>query len=110
MQAAWAAAWRRDAGQALIEYALIMALVAAGLIGVLLMLREEVGGSYGRLSDRIDAAGSTTRSGSLPGGGTGGATPGGSGGGGYGGHGCGGGHGGGLGRGGGGGCGGGGNQ
>jgi Flp pilus assembly pilin Flp len=127
MRAWCAAAWKRDQGQALVEYSLILALAAAGLVTVLLLFRASVGNSYQQVGDRVDRAGLPV---GAPGGSTpGGATPGGagrgsSGGGGVGGgagysdpggrgkdgkgdRGCGGGPGGGLGRGGGGGCGGG---
>jgi Flp pilus assembly pilin Flp len=95
MRAWCAAAWKRDEGQALVEYSLIFALVAAGLFAVLLLFRDSVGNTYGQVGSRVDAAG-------LPV-----ASPGDGAGSGKGDHGCGGGQGGGLGRGGGGGCGGG---
>jgi Flp pilus assembly pilin Flp len=99
-----AAAWEQDEGQALLEYSLIMALVAAGLVTVLLLFRDSLGNSYHHVGNRVDAAGLR----GSPGGGTPGGDPAG-GGSGKGEHGCGGGQGGGHGRGGGGGCGGGGN-
>jgi Flp pilus assembly pilin Flp len=127
---AWcAAAWKRDEGQAFVEYSLILALVAAGLFAVLLLFRDSLGNSYDRMGDRVDSSGLpvATPGGSKPGGTTpGGATPGGeipvggvggggpgypgAGKGGRGDHGCGGGQGGGSVRGGGGGCGGGGDR
>jgi Flp pilus assembly pilin Flp len=117
MRARCAAAWEQDEGQALVEYSLILALVAVGLVAVLLLFRDNLGGSYGRVGHQVDAAGLPVAS---PGGGTPGAgSPGGGGepgytdpggAGGKGDHGCGGGHGGGLGQGGGGGCGGGGDR
>jgi Flp pilus assembly pilin Flp len=106
MRAWCAAAWKQDEGQALIEYSLILALVAAGLVTVLLLFRDTVGNSYHHVGNQVDAAG-------LPiaapdGGAPGSATPGGgSGKPGKDNPGCGGGAGGGYGRGGGGGCGGG---
>lgn len=103
MRACCAAAWKRDEGQALVEYSLILALVAAGLVTVLLLLRDSVGNSYHRVGDRVDRAGLPVTS---PGG-SGSGEPARSGAGGKGDHGCGGGNGGGLGQGGGGGCGGG---
>jgi Flp pilus assembly pilin Flp len=127
MRAWCAAAWKRDEGQALIEYSLILALVAAGLVAVLILFRDSVGNSYQQVGDRVDRArlpmgsadGSTSGGaggaggGGAPGGGTGGglgypepgAGKGGKGGKGE--YGCGGGQGGGIGHGGGGGCGGG---
>jgi Flp pilus assembly pilin Flp len=107
MRAWCAAAWKRDEGQALVEYSLILALVAASLVAVLLLFRDSVGNSYGQVGNQVDAAGLPVASpgdGAAPGG----ALPGeGAGSDGKGDHGCGGGEGGGLGRGGGGGCGGG---
>ncbi len=98
-----AAAWKRDEGQALIEYSLILALVAAGLFAVLLLFRDSVGNTYGQVGNQVDAARLPVAS---PGGGSGpgGALPGDGAGSGKGDHGCGGGQGGGLGRGGPGGC------
>ena len=90
-----AAAWKRDEGRALIEYSLILALVAAGLFAVLLLFRDSVGNTYRQVGNQVDAA-------RLPV-----ASPGDGAGSGKGDHGCGGGQGGGLGCGGGGGCGGG---
>jgi Flp pilus assembly pilin Flp len=100
MRAGWAAAWKRDEGQAAIEYSLILALVAASLLAVLILFRDSMGNRYGRVGNQVDAAGLPVAS---PGGG---ASPGGAGKG-KGDHGCGSGHGGGTGQGGGGGCGGG---
>jgi Flp pilus assembly pilin Flp len=99
-----AAAWKRDEGQALVEYSLILALVAAGLALVLLLFRDTMGNAYGTVGNQVDAAGLPV---TAPGGRSGGGSPGGAGGGGEGKgrHGCGGGQGGGYGRGGGGGCG-----
>jgi Flp pilus assembly pilin Flp len=98
-----AEAWKRDEGQALVEYSLILALVAAGLALVLLLFRDTMGNAYGTVGNQVDAAGLPVAS---PGGGsTGGGSPAGGEGIGKGQHGCGGGAGGGYGRGGGGGCG-----
>ena len=103
-----AAAWKRDEGQALVEYSLILALVAAGLAIVLLLFRDTMGNAYGAVGNHVDAAGLPVAS---PGGGASDDDPGGLGeptgaGAGKGGHGCGGGQGGGYGRG----CGGGGDR
>ena len=38
--------WRDDAGQGLVEYALIIALVAVGLIAILLILRNSIGNVF----------------------------------------------------------------
>ena len=69
MRAWCAAAWKRDGGQAFIEYSLILALVAAGLFTVLLLFRDSIGPAYGRVGKQMDTAGS--RGGLPPG--TGGA-------------------------------------
>ncbi len=55
---AWcAAAWKRDEGEALIEYSLIFALVAVGLVAVLLLFRQSVGNSYQQVGGQVDRAG-----------------------------------------------------
>jgi Flp pilus assembly pilin Flp len=71
-----AAAWRRDEGQALVEYSLILALVAAGLALVLLLFRDTMGNAYGTVGNQVDAAGLPV---AAPGGGSagGGSTAGG---------------------------------
>jgi len=45
----------RESGQAVIEYALVLALVAAGLLIGLLLFRSSLGGAYGRVADRVQA-------------------------------------------------------
>ncbi len=98
-----AAAWKRDEGQALVEYSLILALVAAGLAVVLLLFRDTMGNAYGTVGNQVDAAGLPVAS---PGGGSRGGEPSAGGTGAEKGrHGCGGGTGGAYGRGGGSGCG-----
>jgi Flp pilus assembly pilin Flp len=55
---AWcAAAWKRDEGEALIEYSLILALVAVGLVAVLLLFRQSLGNSYQQVGGDVDRAG-----------------------------------------------------
>src|SRR5687768_2852169 len=55
---AWcAAAWKRDEGEALIEYSLIFALVAGGLVAVLLLFRQSLGNSYQQVGGQVDRAG-----------------------------------------------------
>jgi Flp pilus assembly pilin Flp len=83
-----------DSGQATAEYALLLALVAAGLLVALLLFRTSIGGSYGRVVNRVGNPEGAQETGAMP------AGPGKN-------HGCGSGQGGGLGRGGGDGCGGG---
>ena len=53
----WGTAWKQDDGQSLVEYSLILALVAASLFGVLMLFRESAGDTYGRVGNRVDAAG-----------------------------------------------------
>jgi Flp pilus assembly pilin Flp len=57
MRAWWVTAWKRDDGQSLIEYSLILALVAASLVAVLILFRDNLGDSYGRVGNRMDSAG-----------------------------------------------------
>jgi Flp pilus assembly pilin Flp len=106
MRSGWAAAWKRDEGQAAIEYSLILALVAASLLAVLILFRDSMGNGYSRVGNQVDAAGLPVASPGGSGSPGGGASPGGAGKG-KGDHGCGSGLGGGTGQGGGGGCGGG---
>ena len=40
MKSLWQAFWSDESGQGLVEYALIIALVAVGLIAILLVLRN----------------------------------------------------------------------
>jgi Flp pilus assembly pilin Flp len=52
----------RESGQAAIEYALVLALVAAGLLIALLLLRNSIGGAYDRVAHRVDPGGTTPSS------------------------------------------------
>ncbi len=47
MKRSRSAARNHDSGQATAEYALLLALVAAGLFVALLLFRTSIGGSYG---------------------------------------------------------------
>ena len=58
----WGTAWKRDDGQSLVEYSVILALVAASLFGVLMLFRQSAGDTYGRVGSRVDAAGLRGRS------------------------------------------------
>lgn len=103
MQRSRSAVRNPDSGQATAEYALLLALVAAGLLVALLLFRTSIGGSYGRVVNRVGNPEGAQETGAMPAGtgvGGAGAGPGKN-------HGCGSGQGGGLGRGGGDGCGGG---
>jgi Flp pilus assembly pilin Flp len=45
---------RGRAGQALVEYALILCLVAAGLVAIVVLFRNQVGGAYEETGARLD--------------------------------------------------------
>ena len=48
--------FRDRSGQALVEYAILLALVAVALIGALFLLRDAVGGVYGHTGNQIEQA------------------------------------------------------
>ena len=102
MQRSRSAVRNHDRGQATAEYALLLALVAAGLLVALLLFRTSIGGSYGQVVNQVGNPEGAQETGTMPAGagagkaGGPGKNPG-----------CGAGQGGGLGRGGGDGCGGG---
>jgi len=48
--------WKDESGQGLTEYALIIALVAVALIGVLIVFRNQIGGVFDRASGELNAA------------------------------------------------------
>ncbi len=48
--------WNDDSGQGLVEYALIIALVAIGLILALLFLRNAIGGIFDDISGELNNA------------------------------------------------------
>jgi len=52
----------RESGEGVIEYALVLALVAAGLLIALLLLRDSIGSAYDRVAHRVEAPGATTGS------------------------------------------------
>lgn len=45
-----------ESGQGLVEYVLIIALVAIGLIAVMLVFRNSIGGIFDNISGRLDDA------------------------------------------------------
>lgn len=49
---------KRESGQAVVEYALVLALVAAGLLVGLLLFRSSLGNAYGRVARRVQVPGS----------------------------------------------------
>jgi len=66
------ASWRDDRGQGMVEYAVILGLVAIGLVLALLLLRGGVGNVFGRANQAIEAASpSSAGGGSGPSGGAG---------------------------------------
>ena len=60
----------RESGQATAEYALLLALVAAGLLVALLLFGTTLGQSYGRVSNRVSDPGGARETGAAAGGGT----------------------------------------
>ncbi|HEY9505214.1 MAG TPA: Flp family type IVb pilin [Gemmatimonadales bacterium] len=56
METAWQAFWSEDTGQGLVEYALIIALVAVGLIAILLVLRNSIGNVFNNAATQLENA------------------------------------------------------
>jgi pilus assembly protein Flp/PilA len=50
----WQAIWSDDSGQGLVEYALIIALVAVGLIAILLVLRNSIGNVFNNAATQLN--------------------------------------------------------
>ncbi|MDX1673632.1 MAG: Flp family type IVb pilin [Longimicrobiales bacterium] len=48
--------WNDEAGQGLTEYALILALVSIGLIAVLVIFRDAIGGIFSRIAQVLEGA------------------------------------------------------
>jgi pilus assembly protein Flp/PilA len=48
--------WREDSGQGLTEYALVLALVSIGLIAVLVIFRDAIGGIFDRIAQVLRGA------------------------------------------------------
>jgi len=48
--------WSEESGQGLVEYALIIALVAVGLIAILLVLRNSIGNVFNNASEQLNNA------------------------------------------------------
>ena len=46
-----------DAGQGLVEYSLIIAMVAIGLIAILVLMRNAVGNTFNGSKNELNAAG-----------------------------------------------------
>lgn len=48
--------WQEESGQGLTEYALILALVSIGLIAVLVVFRDAIGGIFDRIAQVLRGA------------------------------------------------------
>ncbi|MFW6206760.1 MAG: Flp family type IVb pilin, partial [Gemmatimonadota bacterium] len=48
--------WHEESGQGLTEYALILALVSIGLIAVLVVFRDAIGGIFDRIAQVLQGA------------------------------------------------------
>jgi pilus assembly protein Flp/PilA len=48
--------WSEDTGQGLTEYALILALVSIGLIAILVIFRDSIGGIFANIAQVLNAA------------------------------------------------------
>jgi pilus assembly protein Flp/PilA len=59
--------WEDESGQGLVEYVLIIALVAIGLIAVMIVFRDAIGRIFDTIAGRLDGA---PGDGFEPGGGT----------------------------------------
>ena len=56
MKSLWQAFWSDESGQGLVEYALIIALVAVGLIAILLVLRNSIGNTFNNAATVLNNA------------------------------------------------------
>jgi pilus assembly protein Flp/PilA len=54
MQSLYRTFWSDESGQGLVEYALIIALVAVGLIAILLLLRNSLGNVFNNTATQLD--------------------------------------------------------
>ena len=52
--------WNDDAGQGLVEYVLIIALVAIGLVAIITVFRNAIGRIFKVISDTLNAAPTTS--------------------------------------------------
>ncbi|HSG47242.1 MAG TPA: Flp family type IVb pilin [Longimicrobiales bacterium] len=48
--------WKDESGQGLTEYALILALVSVGLIAVMIVFRDAIGGIFNRIAQVLEDA------------------------------------------------------
>jgi pilus assembly protein Flp/PilA len=58
--------WHDESGQGLVEYALIIALVAVGLIAILLVLRNSVGNVFRNAATQLNNAPTVPYPGTIP--------------------------------------------
>jgi pilus assembly protein Flp/PilA len=56
MPSLWRSLWSDESGQGLVEYALIIALVAVGLIAILLVLRNSIGNVFNNAATQLNNA------------------------------------------------------
>ena len=56
MKQLWQRFWSDESGQGLVEYALIIALVAVGLIAILLVLRNSIGNVFNNAATQLNNA------------------------------------------------------
>lgn len=56
MKDMWNAFLQDESGQGLVEYVLIIALVAVGLIAVMTLFRNAIGGVFNNITGRLEAA------------------------------------------------------
>ena len=59
MRALGQAFWSDHSGQGLVEYALLIALVAIGLIAILLVLRNSIGNVFNNVATQLNNAPAT---------------------------------------------------
>ena len=56
MESMWQTLWSDKSGQGLGEYALIIALIAVGLIAILLVLRNSIGNVFNNAATQLNNA------------------------------------------------------
>jgi Flp pilus assembly pilin Flp len=56
MKDLWINLWNDESGQGLVEYVLIIALVAIGLIAVMLLFRNSIGDIFTTIKGKLDEA------------------------------------------------------
>jgi pilus assembly protein Flp/PilA len=56
MLSTFAKFWNDESGQGLTEYALILALVSIGLIAVMVVFRDAIGGIFDRIAQVLEGA------------------------------------------------------